>query len=105
MSITFSPSGSGSNDDFVNMANGNAYAVMHLIGMETECCGSIHSEELIAKIDAVTSVKSHTAPTIIDREPGHATMICCGRTEEYLLERLRQLKEMAVKYPGIISWA
>lgn len=102
MSITFSPE--GNYEEGINMANGNAYAVMDLLKMETDCCGSIMSSELIRLIDDVKSVDSHVESLRIDQTPGHATMISCGRSEDYLWTRLNQLRDLAVANPGRITW-
>jgi len=103
MSITFAPAGKS---DGINMANGNAMAVMSLLGMDVEYCGTIKSEDLIRRIDEVTyqSVRNHSRNPSISQNPGCATMIDCGRSEDYLMERLYQLRDLAVKNPGTICW-
>lgn len=103
MSITFSPSGKESEQD-VSMSNCNAFAVLALLDIETDYCGNITSEEMIQKIDAIVSVKSHVVEPSIDKEEGHATMIFGGRSENYLLTRLQQLRDLAVKNPGRLCW-
>lgn len=103
MSITFSPSENMEHDG-INMANGNAYAIMSLLKMEPECCGRISTEELIEKINAVTSTAPIVKESTIDAQPGCATIIDCGRTHEYVVGRLWELRCMAINNPGYISW-
>lgn len=103
MSITFSPT-ERHDVEGVNMANGNAYAVMNLLQMEADYCGRIHSSELIERIDSVVSVSDQVRNPEVSQKPGCATMIFCGRSEEYLLGRLQQLRELAIAHPGFISW-
>lgn len=107
MSITFCPSGVGHCEEGINLSNANAMALMSVLGVEPDYCGIISSAELISRIDAVNSASIGAAVVepSIDRTPGHATMICCGRSREYLEERLQQLRDLATQYPGDISWA
>ena len=105
MSITFFAEGGRTEHLEVNMANGNACAVMQVLGIVPDYCGSIKAEELIEKINSVSSVDAGVRNPSIDIEPGHATIIDCGRTEEYLRERISQLKTLAENNLGItICW-
>lgn len=103
MSITFSPQGKSSELD-INMSNTNARAIMDLLDIEVDYCGTIKSTDLIAKIDAVVSVQSHVQQPFINEEEGCATIIFCGRDEKYIKQRLQQLRTLAVEYPGNICW-
>lgn len=105
MSITFFAEGSRTPELEVNMSNGNACAVMQVLGIVPNYCGSIKAEELIEKINSVSSVDAGVRNPSIDKEPGCATMIDCGRTEEYLRNRISQLKTLAENNLGLeICW-
>lgn len=105
MSITFSPS-NDYDKECLNVSNSNAYAILEVLGIEPYYCGSIEASELIEKIDSVTSVQSAVVEPTIEQIPGHATIIDCGRTEEYLIRRLRELRRMATNFPNQkIVWA
>lgn len=104
MSITFGPSGEG---ECVQMSNANALAIMSVLGMKREYCGIISSADLIGRIDNVSraSIAAATQEPRVDKTPGYATIVSFGRSREYVEMRLQELRDLATKNPGKISWA
>jgi len=107
MSITFCPVGKYEEEDAdVQMSNSNAYAIMGILGITPDCCGIIGTAELISKIDAVSAnaIQQRVMEPAIYKSSGHATIINCGRSQEYVERKLSALRKLATENPGEISW-
>lgn len=94
MSITFfSP---GGDPEGVNLANGNAAAILRLLGLPVEPDGVTPAEDFLGRIllaEALLDVATddeHGTPTVTD---GRWTS--CGRDPGYLAGRLAELQEIA----------
>lgn len=102
MSMTF---WSDADHDGVNMANGNAHDVMDFVGVEFDYSGEIPARELAVRcgralIHDVTDVVDPGRP-----EVRQGCVITCARHPGYLLDRARQLRELAIKTgDGNVYW-
>jgi hypothetical protein len=91
MSVTFY---FGHGEPSVNMANGNAGAILRLLGYPTEeLCGELEPCALVSRIDHVLRSGDYTVavrPTVQDRN-----ITYCGIDAEYVVNRLFDLRAVA----------
>ena len=85
----------------INMANGNAYAMLALLGLPTdECCGEVSANDLPRVMRAIIRARNVSARrTSATADPyesggpgtGQCRMVYGGRNEEYVARRLDDL--------------
>jgi len=89
----------------INMANGNAYAMLALLGLPTDdCCGDVTAENLPSVLRAIIKAQNVSArrqdATATPYESGgpgtgQCRVVYCGRDEDYISMRLRELMTLA----------
>jgi hypothetical protein len=107
MSITFSPRWDPRNADFpgdnLNVNNANAGVLFESLQLgdhgDPYQGGEIRADELLARIAASAELDPPDLgrESSVDDEPGHATMIDCGRRPGYLQDRLLDLRRVALE--------
>lgn len=103
MSITFF---ADAEREGLNLSNVNAADLMRWLGYEPDCCGSLEARELAARCRRRLWPEARNFDAAlageVQRAPGRATFIYCGRRAGYLRERTSQLLALA-ESPGVTS--
>ncbi len=95
----------------MNVANGNFYLIKNAFGLpqgseEDDCCGSIRGSALVALLKTARIELAERA-TVVDEQPGLATMISCGVTVErakHYHERLMAIAMEAARLEARVFW-
>lgn len=107
MSVTFHVqwgNGCMASYDEVNVSNSNARALLNIIApWYTDLVGVIEGDELETVYKNIVKAlnlehlrQGAVKETYVDQTPGCATIVCCGRDDTYVKERLSQLLSMVI---------
>ena len=86
-------------DAEISLSNANALDVLDALGIDESCCSSPYPIACFRSLLAVARRKrlghnSPAIPTAEHHEPGHMTLIDCGRAEGYIERRLKDLSDL-----------
>lgn len=98
-------------DAEVNIANGNARAVLSALGLlelcEDELFGETTAQDMLDRIVLAHAADDRGSDTLVEAGDGLATMVHCGRPAGYLAERLAALTivaEQAKSLGRMVVW-
>jgi hypothetical protein len=120
MSITFYAKVPGvavdydEDDASLNMSNSNALDLLGWLGfIEADYCGDVMASDLAAlcrrRLWPEARNVDPALPAVVDKKPGRATFVVCGRDAGYLQARTTQLltlceKALAQNPSALIVW-
>ena len=80
----------------VNLSNSNAFLALERLGIEPDYCGEFDPVDFMGRaMVANVGREDDGVPSVVDAQPGRATMVDCGLPAGYWADRMGALAEVA----------